>query len=80
MPISTIVVWNPLPSIGADSPIDAKAADMQAQGKTDNVPVVSDAPYPPKTVTRTWTTVADAEEWIAFIETYAPSSATIQQT
>ena len=76
MPISTIVVWNPLPTDGAA--INVKATDMQAQGKTDNNPV-HDGVVAPQTVTRTWTTVADAEEWVAFIETYLPVSATIQQ-
>lgn len=80
MTISTIVTWNPLPGPDNTTIIENKAAEMQAQGKTDNVPVVSDPPYPPKTTTRTWTTVADAEEWVAFIETFSPVSATIQQT
>jgi len=80
MPIQTIVVWDPLPGDSNTTQIEAKSAEMQSQGKTDNVAVVSDPPYPPKTVTRTWTTLADAEEWILFIEAYTPQSATISQT
>lgn len=80
MTISTIVVWDPLLDPADVTAIDAKAAEMQAEGKTDNVPVISNPPYPPKTTTRTWTTVADAEEWIVFVENYSPASATIEQT
>jgi hypothetical protein len=75
---TTIVVWTletPGPEAGAI--IGAQAAEMALAGKTDNTPVEVDIGEQ-RTFTRTWTTLADAEEWIAFVEQYNPVSATIQ--
>ena len=80
MTISTEVVWTdttPTESQGAE--IQAQAAAMATQGKTDDVYTVEqDVPtVGQRTVTRTWTTTADAEEWVAFVLTYNPVSAAI---
>ena len=75
---TTIVAWT-LGTPGAEisAIIDDKAGEMQLAGKTDNNPikVTTDTT---EQVTRTWTTLADAEEWIVFVEQYSPASATIQ--
>ena len=77
----TYVVWPmPLTQTQQDTKAerDAKSAAMAAQGKTDNIPVVTGGTYPdPLTVTRTWTTQADAEEWTNFLEAYGPTSIVI---
>jgi len=80
MTTATTVTWNPLNSQEASSEILAKAADMQAQGKTDNVPdetFPNGAGSPPSIVVRQWTTLADAQEWIDFLAPYNPQSAVI---
>jgi hypothetical protein len=75
---TTIVVWNAgTPDQEAVATISNKAEEMQVAGKTNNEPtkVRTDSEIQ---VTRTWTTLADAGEWIAFVEQYGPVSATIQ--
>jgi len=80
MTISTNVVWaGTTPTQTQSDEIQAQSAAMAAQGKTDDVftqqigvPISGQ-----RTVTRTWTTTADAEEWVAFILTYNPVSAAI---
>lgn len=56
----------------------AKLAEMQSAGKTDNVPIVQ-INGDTQQITRTWTTVQDAEEWIEFLEviTFNQTEATI---
>jgi hypothetical protein len=59
--------------------INDHAEQMHLAGKTDNIKVVVDNDTDNTTqVTRTWTTLADAEEWLLFVEGYNPISATIQ--
>lgn len=75
---TTIVIWaNGTPTSEAEILLTNKAAEMQSQGKTDNNPLKNheETQYQ---VTRTWTTVADAEEWIVYVEQFGPISATIQ--
>lgn len=62
-----------------DAEINNHAEEMHLAGKTDNIKVVVIVGETNETqVTRTWTTLADAEEWILFVEQYNPVSATIQ--
>ena len=75
---TTIVTWN-IASLTVEitEAINDKAAQMALDGKTDNVPTrVTEGET--NIATRTWTTLADAEEWVAFVEQYTPVSATIQ--
>jgi hypothetical protein len=80
MTISTDVVWaDGTPTESQNTEIFAQATAMTNAGKTDGtynvqqgVPISSQ-----RTTTRTWTTTADAEEWVAFILTYNPVSAEI---
>ena len=77
---TTIITWNSiaLPE-GASEIINAQAAQMALDGKTDNNPIRVFTEEGAKcTTTRTWTTLADAEEWILFVEQYTPISATIE--
>jgi hypothetical protein len=78
MTVQTVVVWDPLVSQEVKDILDAAAAQAALEGKTDNIPEQSDPPAPVTTV-RTWTTLADAEEWIALVTLYNPVSATIVQ-
>jgi hypothetical protein len=77
---TTIVTW----IIGSltteqSAEINNHAEEMHLAGKTDNIKVVVTLDDDTKgQVTRTWTTLADAEEWILFVEGYGPFSATIQ--
>ena len=77
---TTIVLWahdSLTPEQGAE--INDHAEQMHLAGKTDNVKIVVIVDDDNKTqVTRTWTTLADAEEWLLFVEGYGPVSATIQ--
>ena len=80
MTISTDVVWaDTTPTQTQADEIQAQSAAMAAQGKTDDVFTVQQGvPISgQRTVTRTWTTTADAEEWVAFVLTYNPVSAAI---
>ena len=75
---TTIVVWAAAtPGPEADQIIRDKAAQMALDGKTDNDPI-RETVGTDLVTTRTWTTLADAEEWILFVEQYNPVSATIQ--
>jgi hypothetical protein len=75
---TTIVVWTlGTPGVEISTIIENKAAEMQLAGKTDNEPIMVFTDTNEQ-VTRTWTTLADAEEWIVFVEQYSPASATIQ--
>jgi hypothetical protein len=60
-----------------DAEINNHAEEMHLAGKTDDIKVVVDNGNITQ-VTRTWTTLADAEEWVLFVEGYNPISATIQ--
>jgi hypothetical protein len=80
MTTATTVTWNPLNSQAAISEIVQKAAEMQSQGKTDNVPnetFPDGEGNPPLIAVRQWTTLADAQEWIDFLAPYNPQSAVI---
>ena len=80
MTISTEVVWtDATPTESQGTEIQAQAAAMASQGKTDDTfTVEQEVPsIGQRTVTRTWTTTADAEEWVAFVLTYNPVSAAI---
>jgi hypothetical protein len=75
---TTILVWAPeTPDSAASTSLNNHAAEMQLAGKTDNDPVKVEVPAGLQ-VTRTWTTLADAEEWILYAEQFTPVSATIQ--
>lgn len=78
---TTTVTWaTPLTQsqIDSKSERDAKCAEMAAQGKTDNIPVITGGTPPdPMVVVRTWTTPEDAAEWVAFLEPYGVMSAVI---
>ena len=73
---TTTVTWGADLTPAQSDLITTKAAEMAAQGKTDNNPVITNQP-PDLIVVRTWTTLADAEEWVAFVEQFTPISATI---
>jgi hypothetical protein len=75
---TTIVVWAAdTPGPEADQIVRDKAAQMALEGKTDDV-AIRETVGTEQVTTRTWTTLADAEEWILFVEQYSPVSATIQ--
>jgi hypothetical protein len=75
---TTILLWtNGSLTAEQNTEIQLKAQEMQVAGKTDNDPIRVELGTEYQ-FTRTWTTLADAEEWIAFVEQYNPVSATIQ--
>jgi hypothetical protein len=75
---TTIVVWAAdTPGPEANQLIREKASQMALEGKTDDV-AIRETVGTEQVTTRTWTTLADAEEWILFVEQYSPVSATIQ--
>lgn len=56
--------------------MDIKAAEMAAEGKTDNIPYKYPVPDPsvdPMVIDRTWIDVNAANEWKAFVETVIPA-------
>ena len=80
MTTGTTVIWNPLVSSDDVATINARAATMESEGKTDNVPVETQPGGPgtvPLTVVRQWTTLQDAQEWLDFLTSYNPQSAVI---
>jgi hypothetical protein len=75
---TTIVTWNTATlTVEIIEAINDKAIQMAGEGKTDNN-AIRETEGETNIATRIWTTVADAEEWIAFVEQYGPISATIQ--
>jgi hypothetical protein len=75
---TTIVLWAPTALTEEQSQlINNKAEEMRLEGKTDGVKVVATVGDEIQ-VTRTWTTLADAQEWEVFVEQYTPDSVTIQ--
>ena len=74
---TTTVTWStPVPPDRPATLLE-KAAEMAAQGKTDNIPIETGGFPDPLVVVRTWTTPEDAAEWISFLEPYGPISAVI---
>lgn len=76
----TKVVWaDGTPGETAANEIAAQAALMASQGKTDDTfTMETNVPAPgQRTITRDWTTLADAEEWITFVLNYSPVSAEV---
>jgi hypothetical protein len=57
--------------------INDHAEQMHLAGKTNGEKEIIDIDNTTQ-VTRTWTTLTDAEEWMLFVEEYNPVSATIQ--
>jgi hypothetical protein len=75
---TTIVTWNnETLTEELATAINSQATQMAADGKTDDNPI-RESTETTSTAIRTWNTMADAEEWIAFVEQYTPMSATIQ--
>lgn len=77
MTIQTVITWDPFVSPEVKAIFDAAAEQAKLEGKTDDLPERSPGDNPPGTTVRTWTTLADAEAWIAFVQPYGPVSATI---
>lgn len=44
-----------------------KLNEMVAAGKTDGHLTLNQPPHPPRIITRTWTTLEDAQEWKDFL-------------
>jgi hypothetical protein len=81
MEYHTVVTWDPPLTEEQRIEVDQHGADMAAQGKTNDIRVYN----PPLeqiegsfTVTRTWATLQDAEEWVVYIEQFNPASVTIE--
>jgi hypothetical protein len=78
MTIQTVITWQPIVSPEVKDIFDAAAEQAKLEGKTDDLPEKSVQGDPPtNTTVRTWTTLADAQDWIAFVTPYGPVSATI---
>jgi len=76
---TTIVLWTPTTlTVEQATLINNKAEEMHQAGKTDGQKVVVTTEDNKVQVTRTWTTLADAQEWEVFVENYLPDSVTIQ--
>jgi hypothetical protein len=68
MTITTIATWNTATNNLSDNiAFNDKIAEMVAAGKTDGLLTLSPPPHPPRSITRTWTTLADAQEWKDFL-------------
>ena len=74
MTIQTVIVWDPVVTPEVKEIFDNAAAQAALEGKTDNLPTKT--PLPATTI-RNWTTLADAQDWIAFVLPYNPVSADI---
>ena len=77
MTTTTRTVWGiEAPTLEQREQLHAQAAAMAAAGKTDGVYTLED--HTPTliqhTAVRTWTTVADAQEWITFVSQFNPDS------
>jgi hypothetical protein len=75
--IKTIVTWNTQTATAASTALLNKISIMTYEHKTDGEAVVVNK-NDLTTVTRTWTTISDAEEWINFVNDYDPVSAEIK--
>jgi hypothetical protein len=76
MTVTTQTTWNIPQDPNAITTIDAKAAELAAQGKEVSpfTVILGDTQV---TVNRYWTDTATAEEWIAYVLTFNPVSAAI---
>jgi hypothetical protein len=74
----TETTWNTpgLPTLETSDIIKAKAAQMQLEGKTDNISVTCSCENNTLEVKRTWTTLENAQEWVAFMSQYSADSTT----
>ena len=69
MTITTIATHNPLVDLLNNTVFTNKLNEMIAAGKTDGQYTQNEGPYPPLVITRTWSTLADAQEWSDFMLT-----------
>ena len=79
MTVATTTIWMPVLDVETQEIMSVHAQTLADQGKTDNIKQSTMIPGG-VSVRRIWTTVEDAEEWIAFVEQYNPESATIVQS
>ena len=80
MTTTTRTAWGiGAPTLEQRDQLVAQATAMAAAGKTDGVYTVEDAipTLIQHTAVRTWTTVADAQEWITFVSQFNPDSTEI---
>lgn len=57
--------------------IDGRASVLTEQGLTDGIKHFNMLPNGEQEYIRFWTTVEAADEWISFVTTYGPHSATV---
>lgn len=67
-PVVTHAVWNQEQPSQILDQLRAKAIEMQADGKTDNVPEFSLSTENRNVSRRNWADTAAANEWISFVE------------
>lgn len=73
---TTIVIWAQQPGPEIIDQLAVKALAMTEEGKTDDIFEQTTVPQGVQ-VTRTWTTVEDAQEWVDFLAPYNPASTQI---
>lgn len=66
-PVVTFAVWAEKPNAAISSQLSDKAAEMAAEGKTDNLPEY-DFLTPEMDVRRNWLDISAANEWIASVQ------------
>lgn len=71
----TVTVWNPpQPDDALRALANERAELLATQGLTDGIPFQYNLLSGQVEVTRKWTTVDAADEWVTFITTYGPQS------
>ena len=76
MTVTTQTIWNIPQDPNAKTTIDARAAELAAQGKEVS-PLVVVLGATQTTVNRFWIDTATAEEWVAYVLTFNPVSSAV---
>jgi hypothetical protein len=79
MTVKTLITYQTYENATLRDAIQAQVYEWQRQGKTDGNVVFEKVHPDGLLVTRTWTTLADAEAYVAFVTPYNVTNIEIQQ-
>ena len=79
MTVKTVITYQPAAGPTARDIIQAQCEIWASQGKTDGVKTTEDILPNGVIITRHWTTLADAEEYVAFVTPYNPTNIEITE-
>jgi len=78
MTVKTLITYQSYQNLAGRDAIQAQCTAWAAQGKTDGTVTMEQINHDRLLVTRTWTTLADAEAYVALVTPYDVTNIEIQ--